>query len=178
MKPTPNYDFPVSVWREGADYPSSPAEAFFEIYSVTLNHAISSAFIPAVDRRSPWPPVVPPEADHLATSDDARRMTLGLSPLVVTPDDARARTVETFLAGCDAVHAVFYVRSDEFVALLRELESLSGMFAGVHDAGPVSKLGDSALAHCLTQLIIPSGCLSVRQLHLLGRRPDASRDTE
>lgn len=103
MKPTPNYDFPVSVWREGADYPSSPAEAFLGIYSVTLNHAISIAFIPAVDRRSPWPPVVPPEADHLATSDDARRMTLGLSPLVVTPDDARARTVETFLAGCDAV---------------------------------------------------------------------------
>lgn len=31
----------------------------------------------------------------------------------------------------------------------------------------VSQLGDSALARCLTQIIIPSGYLSVRQLYLL-----------
>lgn len=176
MKPTPRYDFPVSVSREGSDYPSAPAEAFSGIYSVTLNHAISVAFVSTVDRRPPWPPVVPPDADNVATSDEARRMTLALSPLVVTPDDVRARTTETFLADCDALHVIFYVRSDEFAVLLQELESLSDRFASIHDTVPASQLGDSALARCLTQLIIPSGYLSVRQLHLLGRRPDGSRD--
>jgi hypothetical protein len=178
MKPTPRYDFPVSVWREGADYPSASAEAFSGVYSVTLNHTISVVFVPPVDRRPPWPPVVPPDTDNVATSDDARRMTIALSPLAVTPDDVRAQTAETFHADCDDTHAIFYVRNDEFAALLRELESLSDTFAGVHDSVPVSQLGDSALARCLTQLIIPSGHLSVRQLHIIGRRPDASRDLE
>jgi hypothetical protein len=50
MKPTPRYGSPASVWREGADYPSAPAEAFSEIYSVTLNHTIWVAFVPAIDR--------------------------------------------------------------------------------------------------------------------------------
>ena len=178
MKPKPRYDFPVSVWREGVDYPTAPPEVFSGIYSVTLNHMVAVAFVPAVDRRAPWPPMVPLDADNVATSAEARRMTLALSPLAVTPDDIRARSVETFLADCDAMHAIFYVNSDEFAALSRELDSLSDMFAGVHDAVLVSQLGDSALVRCLTQLVIPSGYLSARQLHLLGRRPDASRDTE
>jgi hypothetical protein len=178
MKPTPHHDFPVSVWQESADYPSAAAEAFSGIYSVTLNHTISVAFVPTIDRRPLWPPVVPPDADNVASSDEARRMTLALSPLVVTPDDVRAQTIETFVVNSNVVRAIFYVRNDEFAALSRELESLSDAFAGVHDAVPVSHLGDSALARCLTQLIIPSGHLSVYQLHLLGRRPDASRDME
>jgi hypothetical protein len=122
--------------------------------------------------------MVPLDADNVATRAEARRMTIALSPLVVTPDEIRARSVEAFLADCDAVHTIFYVNNDEFAALSRELDSLSDMFAGVHDAVPVSQLADSALARYLTQLIIPSGYLSVWQLRLLGRRPDASRDTE
>lgn len=178
MKPKPRYDFPVSVWREGVDYPTVPPEVFSGIYSVTLNHMIAIAFVPAVDRRSPWPPVVPPDADNVATSVEARRMTTALSPLTVTPDEIRAGSVETFLGRCDAVHTIFYVNNNEFAVLSRELDSLSDMFTGVHDAVPVSQLGDSTLVRCLTQLIIPSGYISVRQLHLLGRRPDTSRDTE
>lgn len=63
-------------------------------------------------------------------------MTLALSPLVVTPDDVRARTTETFLVDSDAVHAIFYVHSHEFATLSQELESLSDRLAGIHDAVP------------------------------------------
>src|SRR5262249_39434587 len=56
MKPSPKYDFPVSVWRESENRASSAAAAYDGIYLVYLNHTVHLDIVPAVDRSPQWPP--------------------------------------------------------------------------------------------------------------------------
>jgi hypothetical protein len=169
MKPTPRSDFLVGVWPESADHPS-PVNAMYEgIYSVTLNHSVSFMFVPPVDRRAPGTPALPADVDDVRTPDEARRTVIALSSLVVTPDDARAATIETSISGDDRRCVTFYVTLDEFHELEGELRNFSERLPGVHDAVPVSEIADTRLARFLLTRALPSDQLSARALHMLGR---------
>jgi hypothetical protein len=170
MKPSPQHDFPVSVYRQQDSHTDEAVAAAFDgIYDVTLNFSVSINVVPTLDRSPPWPPRLPADVRDVRSVDEARRATIVLSDFVVTPDDGRAGTVETVtLVDGDKV-AIFYVSSALFASLASELHSLWERLPGVHVSVPVSELGDSALALLLLGRIVPSGYLTADQLQILSR---------
>lgn len=176
MKPSPEYDFPVSVWKESKEHPSPVNAMYAGIYSVRLNYSVSIEFVPAFER-SPWPPGLSGDVDEVRSCDEARRMIVACSSYVVTPDDARSGSIETFPdPGADMFPdtegrpiSMFYLRVAEFDELTREIEGLCERLHGIYDSVPVSELNGTLLARTLLDRILPSGQLSERALYMLGR---------
>jgi hypothetical protein len=83
MKPSPKYDFPVSVRRQTWEEEPATAPFYEGIFDVELNYSMTLMFVPAF-QREPWPP------------KEARSMVLAMSNYAVTPDDSRAGTEESF----------------------------------------------------------------------------------
>jgi hypothetical protein len=171
MKPTPKYDFSVGVSPETREHPSPANELYRDIYSVLLNHTVSIEFVPAFTR-APWPPTLPDDVDAIASSEEARRVTVALATYAVTADDARALTIE--LIDADGKHVVFYVCLADFDELTIELQRVVDKLGGVHDAIAISQLAAPALTKLLLERILRSGRLTQYELYMLGRGSDAT----
>jgi hypothetical protein len=177
MKPQPKYDFPINVWPEAAEHAGPVREQYADIFSVTLNHAVSIEFVPSF-QRSPWPPQLPVDFDTVTSVDEARRGIVGLSTYSVTPDETRTGTDEVFEGVDQQRHVVFYASQDDYARLALELSQLSDQFAGVRDAVPVSELNRSALACFLLDRFLGSSHVEENDLRMLGRgeqQADAAR---
>ena len=181
MKPSPQHDFPVGIVNASDEKPDSKA-MYAGIYSARLNHSVYVDFVPEFER-APWPPRLPDNVDDVKSIDTARRIAVAGSFYVVTPDEARKDSIETFpdpqadedpiLRGEGRLISVFYVGVAEFEELSGELQALSDKMSGIYDSVPVSELNGTALGRVLLERIVPSGQLSARHLYMLGRSSSA-----
>jgi hypothetical protein len=171
MKEFPEYDFPVRAWAEGEDYAGAVREAYNGIYCVSLNRIVTITFIPRVDRRQPWPPELPEDFDVITDVETARRSVLALASLAVVGDDSRAGSTESRRAD-DEERTIFYVGTDELAELSRDVKALCDETPWVHDRVRFSKLAGRALGRFVSERVLPSGRLTLHQLHMLGRQPD------
>ncbi|MFB2983618.1 hypothetical protein [Microseira sp. BLCC-F43] len=68
MKPSPQYDFPVSVRRQTWEENPGVAALYQGIFDVTLNHTISVMFVPEIKKNANcWPPRLPENIDEIST---------------------------------------------------------------------------------------------------------------
>jgi hypothetical protein len=168
VKPQPKYDFPINVWPEAAEYVGAVREQYADIYSVTLNHAVSIQFVPSF-QRMPWPPELPVDFDTVTSLDEARRGIISLSTYSVTPDDGRRGTDEVFEGTDQQRHVVFYASNNDYASLALELSQLSDRFAGIHDALPISQLNRSRLACFILDRFLGSSYVAASDLRMLER---------
>lgn len=172
MKPFPQYDFPVGVWRETRERPPAARDAYEGMYSIILNHLVYITVVPPLDRSAPWPPTAPDDIDNIADPATARRTAVWLGGLIVTPDVSRAGTMERVDINDDTRATIFYISPAEFEAISQELDAVATRMSGVHDAIAISTLRDQTTAKLLLERIVPSGALSAYALEMLGRKPD------
>jgi len=168
MKPTPKYDFPVGVRRFSLDHVGDAASHYDGIFSVILNHTVSIEFVPELDRSPPWPPPIPENVDRVASPTEARRTTVSLADLVITPDPTRADSDE-LISHADGQCVLFYTSPDEFRTLVRELQAIERSLSDIHDTVPISNLAGGRLAGLLLYRILGSKALSADALRMLGR---------
>jgi hypothetical protein len=168
MKPTPKYDFPVGVRRSSLDHVGDAASHYDDIFSIVLNHTVPIEFVPELDRSPPWPPPLPENVDRVASPTEARRATVALADLVVTPDPARPGDDEV-ISHAHGQCVLFYTSPDEFRALVRELDALERSLSDFHDGVPVSHLAGRRLADLLLHRILRSKAVSADALRMLGR---------
>lgn len=171
MKERPQYDFPVRAWAEGEDYVGAVREAYKGIYGVSLNRVVTITFVPSVNQRPPWPPELPEDFDSITDFDSARRSVLALASFGVVADDSRAGSSESRPADGEQ-RTIFYVGTDEFAELSRDVEALCDETPWVQDRVRFSRLAGRALGRFLSERVLASGKLTLRQLHMLGREPD------
>jgi hypothetical protein len=171
MKEFPEYDFPVRAWAEGEDYSGAVREAYNGMYCVSLNRIVMITFIPRVDRHQPWPPELPEDFDAITDVDTARRSVLALASLAVVADDSRAGCSKSRVADGEQ-RTVFYLGTDEFAELSRDVEALCDETPWVHDHVRFSQLAGRPLGRFVSERVLPSGKLTLRQLHMLGRQAD------
>lgn len=168
MKERPQYDFPVRAFAEGQDYVGAVRDAYKGMYGITLNRVVTLTLIPTVSQRRPWPPGLPDDFDSITDVETARRSVLALAEFAIVPDDSRAGSTES--QPRERGHGtIFYVSTDEFTELTRDAEALSDEHPAVYDSVPISKLGNRAIGRLVNERVLPSGKLTERQLHMLGR---------
>jgi hypothetical protein len=176
MKPSPKYDFPVSVRRQTWEEEPATAPFYEGIFDVELNYSMTLMFVPAF-QREPWPPRPPQNADELHSQQEARSMALAMSNYAVTPDDSRAGTEESFARewlesdtwGPRRPGVLFYVTTQEFAVFGEELARLADDRPFVHQGWNVSEIPDLAITRFLLTRFLASPAILPRDLGMLGR---------
>ncbi|MBW4528043.1 MAG: hypothetical protein KME18_23155 [Phormidium tanganyikae FI6-MK23] len=173
MKPSPQYDFPISVrnqiWEEEAEV----APLYDGIFEVQLNFTISVMFIPAFEIPDrDWVQQVPEDVDKISTELEARLITIAFSKYSVIPNDAQAGTESLFqrsTLGIPEPGLIFYVTSEAFATFSLELSDFAEALPAVHSSRRVSEVADLEFVQFLVSRIVESKHFSPVDLPILGR---------
>jgi len=125
MKPVPNPNYNVDIRDLAGEHWMQPdlARWLKRGWLLTLNHSTSISFLPHVPT-TPWP--LPPveDLDHAQDADEAARIIIATSGLIVAPTDGVTR-IEEFVS--DPVwerQSLFWVSRSRYAQLDREIEAL------------------------------------------------------
>ena len=170
MKPSPQYDFTISVRRHSWEEEPEVAAWYEGIFEVTLNFTVNLMFVPAL-KREPWPPRLPEDTDAVHTEQEARSIAISLSRYAATPDDSREGTEERFARDWSesGPGVVFYVTSQEFATFSEELARLADERPSVHSGWKVSEIPQLAVTRWLLTRVLASPSVSAKDLRMLGR---------
>lgn len=177
MKSGPSADYPVSVVPESWEVIDSTRTPLYEgIYRVTLNATVDVVFVPDVSAVAPpWSGRrVPENIDDVRTLEEARLMTALVSTYVVTPNDARAGTVERFEFDGDQ-GTVRYVGETEFAQFSADLDALSRIVGSVAPDRTVSDLRAHAVIRFVEAEVVAQPWFAPADAAWLGRAPSADR---
>lgn len=173
MKPGPEKDVPLTVWRE-ADLTDDPAEAaaLAGLYQVKLNFTVGLVVAREFDRgEGPWPG---PRADG-SREGHRRAVVTGVecSRYALLPDARRAATREEIArTGRDGTArtptVVFYQAPEDVRAIAADLDPLADRYAGVHSFTRLSQAGGGAFARWLTGVFLSSSALTPHERWLFG----------
>jgi hypothetical protein len=178
MKVSPTADYTIRVLRQESEESGPAAPLYAGIYVVALNHLVTVAFVPDVSAAAPpWDPGrLPADLDEVTTVGQARLATALLSAYVVTPNDARAGTEETFHwpdagggPGVRGSGVVFYVAPAEFADYTEDLAILTGVAGRLYSERRVSQLRDHPAIAFLERRVVRSPRLDPRDAALLGQ---------
>ncbi len=174
MKPSPQFDFPVSVrhqiWEEEPD-----VSALYQgIFDLILNHEIGVMFVPEFEKNArEWPPRLPDNIDEIKTEREARLISVALSKYSVTPDSSLAGQEEIIAReGRDSPTQgiIFYVTPQEFETFSAELSELADQMPAVHSAIKISEIENLEVAKFILFRALTSPYLSEKELEKLGRK--------
>jgi hypothetical protein len=170
MKPTPHYDFPISVRRQTWEEEPDEAHFYEGIFTVNLNYSSSLLFVPVVERIV-WPPSLSGRTDSINSEQEARLFTLALSRYSVTPDPERAGQEEMIPGSLAELEpgVIFYVSDHEFFVFSQELGKLADERPSVHSAWRISEIMDLEVSNFILSRLLISKHISRRDLELLGR---------
>ncbi|MBR8835462.1 MAG: hypothetical protein DSM106950_15925 [Stigonema ocellatum SAG 48.90 = DSM 106950] len=172
MKPSPQYNFPVSVRRQTWEEEPEVAPLYQGIFDVTLNHALSVVFVPEFERNANcWPPILPDNVDEITTEIEARMVTVALSKYSVTSN--------LLLAGLEEIISrvvweapqqgvIFYVTPQEFKVFSAELSILSEQLPAVYSSRQVSEIENLEVTKFLISRILASTYIAEEDLQMLG----------
>lgn len=170
MKPTPQYEFPLSVRRQSWEEEPEVAALYEGIFDVLLNHIVSVMFVPACTQRS-WPPALPEIGSEVMSVDAAREQCIALARYSVTADNALAGTERTFARDGDelAERVVFFVTNTEFAEFSMELARLADGRPSVHSEWAHREVAGLAVTQFLVCRFLHSSRVSKYDLKMLGR---------
>lgn len=173
MKPSPHYDFSISVKHQTCEEAPEVAALYQGIFDVILNHTVSVMFVPDIVINSQyWPPVLPENLDDISTEIEARLVTVGLSRYTVTPNSLLARK-EEIIPQTDSNYCqsgvVFFVTPEEFKIFSMELSMLAEQISSLHSSKKVSEIQDFHFIQLILSHIIPSKNFAEQDLQILGR---------
>jgi hypothetical protein len=173
MKPSPHYDFSISVRNQTCEEEPEVAALYQGIFDVILNHTVSIMFIPKIVINSQnWPPVLPENVDDISTEIEARLITVGLSRYTVTPNLLLAGK-EEIIPQTDSDYCqsgvVFFVTPEEFNIFSMELAILAEQIPSLHSSKKASELQDLNFIKFILSHIIPSKYFAEQDLQILGR---------
>jgi hypothetical protein len=144
MKPSPRYDFLVSVRRQAWEEEPKVAPLYQGIFDVILNHSISIIFVPELERNTNcWCPTLPDNVDEITTDIEARLVSIALSKYSVTPNPllaGRGEIISRDVFQTPERGVIFYVTPQEFKIFSSELSMLSEQLPSVHSSQPVSEI--------------------------------------
>jgi hypothetical protein len=173
MKPSPQYDFPISVRKQIWEEEPDVAPLYEGIFEVQLNFTISVMFIPAFEIRDrDWVQQVPENVDEISTELEARLITAAFSKYSVIPNNARAGTESRFqrlTLGISEAGIIFYVTSEAFAIFSRELSNFAETLPAVHSSRRASEVANLEFVQFLVSQIVESNHFSPADLPILGR---------
>ena len=174
MKPSPQYDFPVSVRCQTWEEEPEVAALYQGIFDVTLNHTLSVMFVPEVqindNRRFP---ILPDNVDDIYTELEARLVTIALSRYTVTPNSLLAGKEEIISrSGRESCQegVLFFVTPQEFSIFSTELSILAKEIPSVHSYKKLSEIQNFEFTKFLIYRIIQSKYFAEEDLQILGTR--------
>ncbi len=174
MKPSPQYDFPVSVRCQTWEEEPEVAALYQGIFDVTLNHTLSVMFVPEVEINDNFLfPILPDNVDEISTELEARLVTIALSRYTVTPNSLLAAKEEIIsLSGWRSSQegVIFFVTPQEFSIFSTELSMLAKEIPSVHSDKKVSEIKNFEVTKFLIDRIIPSKYFAEEDLQILGTR--------
>lgn len=173
MKPSPHYDFSISIKHQTGEEEPEVAALYQGIFDVILNHTVSIMFVPELIINSQcWPPVLPENLDNISTEIEARLVTVALSKYTVTPNSLLAGK-EEIIPQTDSNYSqsgiVFFVTPEEFKIFSMELSMLAEQISSLHSSKKVSEIQDFHFIQLLLSHIIPSKNFAKQDLQILGR---------
>ena len=172
MKPSPQHDFPVSVTRPSYGIEGGAACFYESIFEVTLNFTVSISFVPLFERSGrEWPPRSTEDPGRVQSTAQARFNSVAMARYAVTPDDRMAGG-EALIPALEADvddGVVFYVESQEFEVMARELSELEDELSGVYDFRNVSKIEQLRFVQLLLRRVLTSPHFSTSHRRILGR---------
>jgi hypothetical protein len=170
MKPSPRFDFPLSVRRQAWEEPADVAPYYDGVFDVTMNHAVTVMFVPDVDQAR-WPFSLPENPDEVRSEREARLVALAFARYGVTPNDQRQGQEEAFDREWPVPEraALFYVSQAEFDAFSAELARLADGRPSVHSEWEMSEIGNLAVTGFLLSRLLTSPNMARRDLEFLGR---------
>jgi len=174
MKPSPKYDFPVSVRCQSWEEEPKVASLYEGIFDVILNHTISVMFVPEFIREFDYLlPTLPKNTDEISTELDARLVTVAISRYIVTPAPLLGGQEELILQKNDLEFSqsrvLFFVTSQEFNIFSSELSILAQQIPTVHTSRKISAFKDYNFAELLLSRIIHSKYFADKDRQLLER---------
>ncbi|GJD23655.1 hypothetical protein RIVM261_086110 [Rivularia sp. IAM M-261] len=173
MKPSPNYDFSISVRHQPCEQEPEVAALYQGIFDVILNHTVSIMFVPNIEINSyNWPPVLPENIDDIFTEIEARLITTGLSKYTVTPNLLLAGKEEIIpQTGSDYCQSgvVFFVTPEEFDIFSMELSRLAEQMPSLHSSKKVSEIDNLNFIKFIFSHIMSSKYFAEQDLQILGR---------
>lgn len=173
MKPSPHYDFSISVRHQTYEEEPEVAALYQGIFDIRLNHTVSIMFVPdiVIDSKY-WPPVLPENVDNISTEIEARLITVGLSRYTVTPnlllagkEDIIPQPVSNY---CQS-GVVFFVNPEDFKIFSMELSMLAEQIPSLHSSKKASEIQDFNFIKLILSRIIPSKYFAEQDLQILGR---------
>lgn len=172
MKPSPHYDFTISVRHQISEEEPEVAALYQGIFDVILNHTVSIMFVPKIVINSQnWPPVLPENVDDISTEIEARLVSVALSRYTATPNLLLAGK-EEIIPQTDSNYqsgVVFFVTPEEFDIFNMELSILSEQIPSLHSSKKASEIQDLNFIKLIVYRIIPSKYFAEQDLQMLGR---------
>lgn len=171
---TPTADYQVRVLRQAWEEPAEAAALYAGIFTVTLNRGVDVAFVSDVSAVAPpWDDdLLPGSFDAIETVEQARIGTALLSDYVVTPNEARAGSEESFRwppEGSGAPQVAYYVTGEEFERYTADLDELIRVASSTASSPPVSELRDHSVVGFLEHRVVASPRLDPEHARLLGQ---------
>jgi hypothetical protein len=173
MKPSPHYDFSISIRHQACEEEPEVAALYQGIFDVVLNHTVSIMFVPDIVIDSQyWPPVLPENVDNISTELEARLITVGLARYTVTPNSLLAGKKEIIPQTDSNYHqsgVVFFVTPEKFKIFSMELSTLAEQIPSLHSSKKISEISDFNFIKLIVFHIITSKFFAEEDLQILGR---------
>ncbi|MEC4818003.1 MAG: hypothetical protein SAK29_32745 [Scytonema sp. PMC 1069.18] len=173
MKPSPRYDFLVSVRLQAWEEEPEIAPLYQGIIEVTLNHTLSIIFVPEFERNANCCHyVLPDNVDKITTDIEARLVSVALSKYSVTPNPSLAgleEIISRVICETPERGVIFYVTPEEFKIFSSELSMLSEQLPSVHSSRPASEIENLEVTKFLLSRILTSKYFAEEDLQMLGR---------
>jgi hypothetical protein len=173
MKPSPHYDFSISVRHQSCEEEAEVAVLYQGIFDVILNHTVNIMFVPDIVINSQyWPPVLPENLDDISTEIEARLITVALSKYTVTPNSLLAGK-EEIIPQTDSNYCqsgvVFFVTPEDFKIFSMELLMLAEQIPSLHSSKKLSEIQNLNFIRFILSHIITSKYFAEHDLQILGR---------
>ncbi|GAA6615175.1 hypothetical protein [Scytonema sp. NUACC26] len=179
MKPSPHYDFSISVRCQTREEEPEVAALYQGIFDVILNHTVSVMFVPEFEINSQsWPPMLLENVDDISTELEARLVTVALSRYTVTPNSLLAgkeKIIHYDDSNSSPLRVIFFVTPEDFNIFSMELSMFAEQIPSLHDSRKVSETQNFNFIQFILARIITSNYFAEKDLQILRRTRVYSR---